>query len=193
MNLSAMTDKLKQYPLAVLCGGLLIVFIVIIFLRGGVASDLSVEESDLNSRIRTIEQNTKNSNNLKRDAEDLNVIVEQIDARLFDRDERAININFFYAVEDRVDVVVSGISQLPQEDPIYAKGGPRELKLHSTLVYNISLNGSFENILRFFYELYRVDPLIRVADYQLSAARGVDADPDQLEARVRVLVFAQKD
>ncbi|MGB0408456.1 MAG: hypothetical protein ACPGIC_00540 [Opitutales bacterium] len=194
MNASIATGKLKQYPLAVFCGVLLIVFVALIFLRAGVADELSIEESDLTSRIRTIEQNTKNSNGLEQQTDALALLVEQIDARLFNRYERAININFFYALENRVDVVISNISQRSDPDPLYAAGGPRELKLHSTLVYSIALAGTFENIIRFFYELHRVDPLIRIADFQISGGGGdAEAGADNLEARLRVLVFAEKD
>ncbi|MEO0510850.1 MAG: hypothetical protein AAF065_13440 [Verrucomicrobiota bacterium] len=193
MNISEIIGRLKQYPLAVICSVLLIVFVVLIFLRSGVAAQLSIQESDLNSRLRTIDQNKKNSTNLEQDLEDLEILVEQIDARLFNRDERAINTNFFYAVEDRVDVVISSMNQLAQRDAIYEEGGPRALKLHSTLVFDMSMRGNFENILRFFYELHRVDPLIRIAEFQVSGRGGAAASPDTLNAQLRVLVFAEKD
>ncbi|PXA02983.1 hypothetical protein DDZ13_14445 [Coraliomargarita sinensis] len=157
-------------------------------MRGGVASELSIKESDLNSRIRTIDQNLKNSKNLEQDTEDLKVVVDKMNSLLFDRYERAINISFFYEFEDKADVVISNISQLPAPDPIYAEKGPRKLDLHSTLVYNITLSGSFSNVLRFFYELDRAEPLIRVADFQVSRNKL-----EEVDARLRVLVMAEKD
>jgi len=192
MSFSAIINKLKQYPLAVICLSLLLVFIVIIFLRGGVLDELSIVEADLNSRIRTIKENTKNAVDLEKDVEDLNLIVEQINARLFVRDERALNTDFFYALEKRVNVSDFNATQLAMADEAHDKGGPRELKLHSTIVFNIAFAGSFEETLRFFYELHRVDPLIRIADFQLSGgARGNRLG--NLDARLRVIVMAQKD
>lgn len=192
MNISIITDKLKQYPIAVICAVLLAALGAVIFLRGDVTSDLSVEESDLNSRIRTIEENIKNSNNLKQDTEDLSVIVEKINALLFDRYERAINISFFYEFEDKAGVVISNITQLPQPDPIYSDGGSRKLSLHSTLVFNINLSGSFADILKFLHEVDRVEPLIRVADFQISRG-GNKVGGQSVDARLRVLVMAKKD
>jgi len=192
MKFSIIIDRLKQYPLAVGCAVLLVVFIVIIFLRGGVASELAVKESDLTSRIRTIDENIKNSSNLEQDTEDLKVIVDKIQPLLFDRYERAINISFFYEFEDKADVVISNISQLPQPDPIYAEGGPRKLDLHSTLVYNITLSGSFSSILQFLYEVDRAEPLIRVADFQVSRSGG-EFGGDSVDARLRLLVMANKE
>jgi len=192
MSFSVILNKIKQYPIAVVSALFLIVLGVLFFLRRDIVDELTSEESELVSRIRTIDTNSKNSNNLGQDVEELRLIVEGIEERLFSRSERAINVNFFYAFEDRVDVVVSNISQLPEPDPLYDAGGPRELKLHSTLVFKITFSGSYRNILLFLYELHRVDPLIRVADLRLGSSKG-QVDAETLEASVRVLVMGGKD
>ncbi len=183
---------LKAYPLAVFSLLVVIICALLIFLRGGAILELSAKEADLNSRIRTIDQNVKNAKDLSKQVEEVNLLVEQVEARLFNRDQRAVNINFFYNMEDRLDVRISNIGQMPAEDPIYSKGGVHELKLHSTIAYNISLDGQFEDILRFLYELYRVDPLIRVADFQMAAGNNRKNNQGVLEARLRVLVLAEK-
>jgi hypothetical protein len=192
MKVSKITDIFKQYPLAVICSVLLLLCAVVIFLRGGVNSELSIEEADLTSRIRTIDQNIESSKDLEQDTEDLKVIVEKMKSLLFVRYERAINISFFYEFEDKAGVIISNISQLPQPDPIYADGGPRKLDLHSTLVYNITLSGSFSNVLKFLYEINRADPIIRVADFQVSRT-GNEMGGESVDARLRVLVMAEKE
>ena len=192
MNFSVIIDKLRQYPVAVICAVILLLLVFIVFLRGSVTSELSVQESDLNSRIRTISENIKNAKGLKQDTEKLDAMVEQIDLSLFNRYERAININFFYGLEDMAGVVISNIGQLSESDAIYAKGGARKLELYSTLVYSINVSGSFSNILKFLYELDRVDPLIRVAEFNVSREGGVLGGAN-VDARLRVLVLAKKD
>lgn len=192
MKASEITDKLRQYPLAVICTAVIVACLVVIFLRGDIAADLSVKESDLTSRIRTIDQNVENSKNLKQDTEALATIVERMDSLLFQRFERAINISFFYEFEERAGVVISNISQLPQPDPIYAEGGPRKLDLHSTLVFNITLSGSFSDVLTFLYEIDRAEPMIRVADFQVSRSQG-ELGGESVDARIRLIVLANKD
>lgn len=182
---------LKRYPLAVICIIVIAVCGVVIFLRGGNIAELTAEEADLNSRIRTINQNVKNAKDLEQQVEEVELLVDQVVARLFNREQRAVNINFFYGLEDRLPVRIANISQLPAEDPVYAKGGPYELKLHSTIAYTISLNGQFDEILSFLYELYRVDPLIRVADFQIGSANQ-NSEEGELHARLRVIVLAEK-
>lgn len=187
-----MIRTLKAYPLAVLSVLVFLICSAAILLRAGAVADLSVHEADLNLRIRTIDQNVRNANNLDKDFEEIKRLVDQIEARLFKRDQRAVNINFFYALENRLNVRILNISQMPNEDSLYAKGGARELKLHSTITYNISLNGNFENILLFLYELQRVDPLIRVVDFQIAKDNAQEADEEYLDARLRLIVLAKK-
>jgi plasmid maintenance system killer protein len=187
-----MIRTLKAYPLAVLSVLVFLICSAAILLRAGAVADLSVHEADLNLRIRTIDQNVRNANNLDKDFEEIKRLVDQIEARLFKRDQRAVNINFFYALENRLNVRILNISQMPNEDSLYAKGGARELKLHSTITYNISLNGNFENILLFLYELQRVDPLIRVVDFQIAKDNAQEADEECLDARLRLIVLAEK-
>lgn len=186
-----MIRTLKAYPLAVLSVLVFLICSAAILLRAGAVADLSVHEADLNLRIRTIDQNVRNANNLDKDFEEIKRLVDQIEARLFKRDQRAVNINFFYALENRLNVRILNISQMPNEDSLYAKGGARELKLHSTITYNISLNGNFENILLFLYELQRVDPLIRVVDFQIAKDNAQEADEEYLDARLRLIVLAK--
>ena len=187
-----MIRTLKAYPLAVLSVLVFLICSAAILLRAGAVADLSVHEADLNLRIRTIDQNVRNANNLDKDFEEIKRLVDQIEARLFKRDQRAVNINFFYALENRLNVRILNISQMPNEDSLYAKGGARELKLHSTITYNISLNGNFEDVLLFLYDLQRVDPLIRVVDFQIAKDNAQEADEEYLDARLRLIILAKK-
>lgn len=192
MKASVITDKLKEYPLAVICVVVIAVCVVVIFLRGGVAAELSAKEAKLDSRIQTINKNVENAKDLEQDTEDLATIVDKVHSLLFERYERAININFFYEFEEKADVVISNISQLPQSDPIYSDGGPRQLELHSTLVFNLTMSGSFPDVLGLLYEINRADPVIRVADFQVNRNNSGVIDGN-IDARLRVLVLANND
>ena len=191
MNFSPLTNFIKKYPIAVTCWLLIVVFAVLILLRSGVAAELEITESDLNARIRTIEQNDKNSIDIQQDTEDLTVLVEKMKTLLFNPNERAINVDFFYRLEDLANVVISEIRQLPMPDPIYAEKGPRELKLHTTLVFDISCRGTFENILKFMNDIHRVEPFIRIADFELSR-QDRQVDSSIVNARMRLIVLAKK-
>jgi Tfp pilus assembly protein PilO len=185
--------KLKDYPLALLCSLVIIVCAVIIFVRGDGSLELSAKESDLTSRIRTIDQNVKNSKDLKAEVQELQGLVDELNSRLFNREQRALNINFFYDIEDRLGIRISNISQLATGDAVFDKGGPRELKLYTTIGYSISMSGQFEEVLTFLYELDRVDPLVRIVDLQVGEGNNRTGNTGMLETRLKLLVLAEKD
>lgn len=191
MNL--ILDKLKQYPLAVVCGVGFLVSVCVLFFRSSVLAELSAKEAELDSRIRVMDQNAKASKDLDQQLAILQEHVASIDERLFERSERAINTNFFYAFEGQIDVVISSVSQLTTEDPALVKGGPNELKLHSAILYDLIVKGTFQDILGFIYELYRVEPLIRVTDIKMDKVDGTDAELAGLVANMRVAVLSRKD
>lgn len=190
MNASFIIDKIKAFPIAVASAVIFLFLVIGIFMRSGVADELSIQESELNSRLRVIDKNIKSSKDIEQNTEDLKLIVEEMDSMLLNRFERAVNISFFYEFEELANVVISDISQLSQADPIYDKDGPRPLKLHSTLVFNISLSGSFDNILKFCYEIQRADALIRIADFQVSRSKNELGGSD-MEAQFRILAMAE--
>lgn len=183
-------DRLKRYPIAVICAIIVVVCIVALVLRGGVLDELSAKENELNARLRVIETNAENAKDLAADVEQVESQVAEIEARLFRRDERAINTNFFYAFEDRVDLLISSVSQLAIEDAALGEGGPNALKLHSVIPYDIVVQGSFQEIVKLLYEFHAHDAFIRVSDLQISSGERTGAG--ELSARMRVLVLAEK-
>lgn len=159
-------------------------------MRGDVVDELSTQETELVARLRTINENVKNSKNLEQDVEALEGYVASIDERLFNRRARAINTAFFYSFEDKAGILISNVNQLSTEDPSLIKGGPHELTLYSGLSYEISASGTFQEILGFIYEIYKANALMRVADLQLDASQGRSTAPRRLFARLRVIVLA---
>jgi hypothetical protein len=190
---SPIVDKLKQYPVAVIGALVLILCVGVVFLRSGVVDELSAQEADLIARIRTINENVKNSKNLEQDVEVLMGHVASIDERLFSRSERSINTNFFYSFEDRLDIHISDVNQLTAEDPALMKGGAKELSLYSGIIYDITVRGTFQEILGFLYEIQKVDTLMRVADFQVANDTDNEAVPGSLLAKLRVAVLAEKE
>ena len=181
---------LKKYPLAITC---LVIFAAggaLSFVRGGQIADLAVEEESLNARQRVIERNVRNASDLKDDLEQVQAAVEVMQSRLFRRDERAVNANFFYDMEDLFDVRISQIKQQAEGYPFYAQDGIHELKLHSTIVYSIGLVGQMESILSFVHQLKEVDPFIRVVNLRLVSGNQ-NAVAGNLECSLTLVVLSE--
>ena len=60
-------------------------------------------------------------------------------------------------------------------------------------MYEITVQGMFNEVLALIYQLYRVDPLIRVSDFEIEKIDGIDAQAVGVEARLRVVVLASKE
>ncbi len=191
MNL--IIDKLKEYPVAVISALVFIGCAVVVFMRGDLVAELSLRETELIAQIRTVNDNVIDSRNLEQDVESLQGYVAAIDERLFNRNERSININFFYSFEDKLDIIIADVSQLTIEEPALIKGGPNELSLYSGIVYEIRVGGTFQEILSFMYEIQQVDALMRIANFEVHAATAQRAVPEALLAKLHVVVLAEKD
>lgn len=191
MNL--IIDKLKEYPVAVISALVFIGCAVVVFMRGDLVAELSLRETELIAQIRTVNDNVIDSRNLEQDVESLQGYVVAIDERLFNRNERSINTNFFYSFEDKLDIIIADVSQLTIEEPALIKGGPNELSLYSGIVYEIRVGGTFQEILGFMYEIQQVDALMRIANFEVQAATAQRAAPEALLAKLHVVVLAEKD
>jgi hypothetical protein len=190
--MSPIIDKLRQYPLAVIGAVVLMLCVGFGYLRGGLVAELSAQEAELIARIQTINANVKNSKNLEQNVQALDGYVASINERLFRRDERSVNTNFFYSFEDTLDIHISSVNQSTVESPVLTKGGPNELTLYSAITYDIGVNGTFQEILGFLYEIHKVDSLMRVTGFELSAGAG-KASARALSAKLRIVVLAEKE
>ena len=104
--MNVIIDKLRDYPIAVVGALVFIVCVAVVFVRGDVVPELSVQETELIARLRTINDNVIDSKDLEQDAESLLSYVASIDERLFNRNERSINTAFFYTYEDNLEIII---------------------------------------------------------------------------------------
>ena len=190
--MNQLVEHLKKNPS--LLAGILALILVGGFglLRASQLTKLSQSEADLKIELDKMNSNVKHSKNIESDTQVLKTLVDSMENRLFVGEEQATNINFFYSLEDDLDIVISEVKQLEQTNPRFSEDGPDELKLHSVISYSITLNGAFQEILRFFYEIYQIDFIMRITDFEINAGYEDDNRADQLEAKVRIAVLAKQ-
>lgn len=186
-------DKLKQYPVAVLAVLSILVCVGAIVTRGSAVDELTTQEDELSSRLRTISANAKNSKDLEADVVALDAYVGAINERLFDRDERSINTDFFYSFEDDLEILISDVKQIDGVDAALSKGGPHELKMYSAISYDVKVVGSFREILAFLHEVHSVDALLRVGAFEVSSADGTEGTARKLAAKLNIVALAAKE
>jgi len=192
-----MSDKtfrsvVMRYPVALVCVGLIAVFVVVFFLHRDVVEALSAQEQDKEARIRVIEGNVNEAKGLESDVEKLESLVQRVDGRLFQPEARSENKDSFYSFEDEFDVLIADVRQLPGEPAALKKGGVHELKLHSVIVYELVVNAEYADVLRFIDGLYRAKPIMRVSDFKISQSRVSGAQGESLTFAFRVYVMSAK-
>ena len=190
--MSQFVERLKKSPSLIVGIVALIVCGGVGLLRAGQLNRLSDLEAELNAKLDKIRLNIKHSENIEQDTRELKRFVNLIEERLFVGEERSTNINFFYSFEDKLDIVISEVSQVTGNNSKFSKGGPNELTLYAVVDYSITLRGTFKEILRFLYEIDRIDSIVRVTDFQIDTAVGREDGPGKLLAKVRIAVLSTK-
>ncbi len=185
----------KKYPIASICAAGVLVMGGIVFLRGGVVESLQLQEDELESRRKVIKDNQRSSNGLEADVAELEEQTARLAERIFARSDLVKNSKFFYRFEkaDEFDVSVDQVTQRQNVPELYDKKGPKELKLHSVIGYDLDVEGVFVDVVNFLQELDQSEAIIRVSAFDVSHAdeeeRGIDAD---LRMRLQVFALAEK-
>lgn len=189
-------DLLKKYPIACACAGGILILVVVIFLRGGVVDGLEMREEELESRLDVIKGNQRFATGLEADLEEINEQTELLKERIFNRKDLIKNSKFFYSFANAEDfeISVDQVTQGQNVPAIFDKKGPKELKLHSVIGYDLDVEGEFFDVVNFLQGLDQSEAIIRVAGFDLSHAeenkRGID---DELRMRIQVFALAEKE
>jgi len=189
MNL--IVEHIKKHPFLLVSSLVLIVLISIGLARSSHLAQLSDLKTELEIELNKINSNVKYSKDIEQDNQALEKIVNSINEHLFISDEQATNIDFFYSFEDSVDIAISEVKQVSRANPRYSDKGPDGLKIYSVIDYDITINGTFKNILRFFYEIHLIDNIMKVADVQIQINSQGDDQNSNLIANIRVTVLAK--
>lgn len=183
-------EDFKKSPSFLIGIVMLIICIGFAFVRSNQLTELAAIEADLVQELDTISLNVKNSKDIEQDIQKLENMVNTIDERLFAVEERSANIDFFYSLEERLDVRISEVRQLNAANPRFSQKGPDRLKLYSVIDYSITVNGTFSEVLRVLYEIYQIEAIARVTEFEVDASNVEGSD--DLSATIKVAVLAQK-
>lgn len=188
--MNQLVENLKNNPSILIGIVALVICLGFGFLRSNQLTELSLAESELNTKLDKINFNVRNSENIEEDIQQLEGLKSAIDERLFIGEERSTNIDFFYSFEEKLDITISEVNQLERGNSRYSGEGPDELKLYSVVDYSITVSGTFHELLRFLYEIYQIDTIARVTKYEIYSA--INGKTDELSAKVQVAVLATK-
>lgn len=188
--MNQMINNFKKSPSILIGAVVLLICVGFVFFRANQLTKLSAREADLIMKLDTISRNVKNSQNIELNIQELEDLVDTINERLFIAEERSTNIDLFYSFEERLDIKISEVKQQDNLNSRFTEKGPDELKLYSVIDYSITVSGTFKEIVRFLYEIYQIEAIARVTEFQVEA--GDMEDSGNLSAKINVAVLAQK-
>lgn len=180
-------NKIRRYPIATGAVGVTLALLAIFFLRGNAVPGLEVREADLVAQVRLIESNAQSATGLSGDLDTVEATVEEIESRLFDREELAINTSFFYGLDDQLGAQVREVTQAGAET---ARRGDanKGLKTYSVITYNLSVAGSYAELVEFLGVVDSVSPFARVSSFELKQGSGAGGKNSiNLNMKVEVL------
>ena len=190
--MSQIVENLKKNPSILFGIVALLVLGAVGILRANQLDELSNLEAELEAKLDRMSLNIKHSDNIEQETQRLRELVGAVDEGLFVANERSINIDFFYSLEDKLNMVISEVDQLTKQNIRYSKDGPDDLKRYSVIDYEMTVKGSFLEILQFMYEVHQITPVMRVLDFQIDPSTDIEETPGLLSAKIRIAVLARK-
>jgi hypothetical protein len=192
MNLSAISKKVRQFPILFVCGVITPLALVLLFMRGPKAAQLDTQLASLEREWQNIQTNLERSAGLDADISALESGLEEVEGRLMKAEDVALNSEFFYNLERQTGVIFQRFSQGEATEGQGLNMSVNELRHFSVIPYDISLTGNLEAILGFVDALDRQSFIIRMESLNLNRAQDLQADSSLLNGRIRCHVLARK-
>jgi hypothetical protein len=192
MNLSVISKKFAEYPVLFVCGIITPLALVLLFMRAPKLEQYETELLDLERQWEQILTNTERSSGLEADTAALEAGLEEIEGRLMQVENVAVNYEFFYDLEEETGITMSQFSQGNASDGSQLSLGLEKLKHFSVIPYDLSISGSMEQLLGFIDVLNRQNYIVRLDMFRLFPSTGNTAAEGQLSGRLRCHVLAAK-
>ncbi|MFA5257162.1 MAG: hypothetical protein WC360_03340 [Opitutales bacterium] len=163
MNSARVIRMLRQYPLvvaSVLVSALLVVALV---LRNDSLAALDAQMQQAQDRRESINRNSRYSITLADDLARLDEYQRRIDTALVEPQNKASNLAYFYELGSLCNVAVKRVEQKEPPQPVGDKKNFKpEFKSFAPIIFDIGVDGSFADIVRFLGKLKQDRFLVRI-------------------------------
>jgi hypothetical protein len=193
MNFALILEGIRKNLIVVLSVTLALSAAIVYVLHMDRRADLDSEIEQLEIRISTMLKNLKNSVGLEEDITRLGEQIDQFDERLFDFQELATNYNYFFDIEKRTGVKLSGLRQLEvtQEELngiAKKKRMPKPTEdVYSKVRYHMKADGDFGQLVGLMRELEGGPSFYRLEKFRLSKSGG-----SALSMDISLLILGRK-
>jgi Tfp pilus assembly protein PilO len=192
MNLLSLIRKnFKEFPIVFISGALILIFIVLLMVRGPKSMELDIEQAELDRSWMQMQANIERSANLEDHIERTKQALEDVDRRLMDVEDVAINFEFFYALEASAGITIEEFNQGRVHEGDNLGMSVERLRHYKILPYTLKVSGDFDDVLSFIDSFDHQPYFIRLERLEMS--RPSDAvDVEFLVAEITCHVLSRK-
>jgi Tfp pilus assembly protein PilO len=161
----------KKQPIGVVCGLVCLVCAALLYFRSdkiGEARQLLEQKTKEDQKVVA---NVRNAAGLPQHLEEMQAVAKQLDSRLVRASQLALNQQFFYRLESETGVKLIDVRQnaLPAARPGAAK------TLYAAIAFNISIQGTFKQVMDFLEHLEKGAHLARFNNINFSKTDAASA------------------
>ncbi|MGE9291658.1 MAG: hypothetical protein ACQKBT_11740 [Puniceicoccales bacterium] len=159
----------KKFAIPILSGIIILVCLITLGLRLSRLSELQDTIAIVEQEVSTMQRNMKSSVNLEEQLARIEELTDQIQNRVIEPEDTAVNTAYFYQFETG-GVKIQSVEQHNQKES--KKGNPWKMKNFGTTEFTIRATGTFHELLDFTYRIRGGQKLVRITSASLNPATG---------------------
>lgn len=187
MNLDTLVAKLRLYPIAVGAGLLALALAGFAYFRMDAVPTLSKEEAELTSQVQTMDRNVTQAVDLSEQLDELKAAIATVNERLVEREQRAINYQYLYDLEQGSGVRISGLAQNEVVTDARQRAGKPSPKEFVGVPFNVTVQGTFGAVMEFLHRLETGRRFARIDTFSVTTAPGTSPDAVSLTLQFEFL------
>ncbi len=180
--------KIKENPLALLLFLLSLGVLGYMFLQRDVSFQKAKEGALLKSELELMQANAQEADKLAEDGARLNAMIQAIENRLMIRADNALNLRYFYNIQDSAKVKITSLEQNLTEVASISVDG---VGFYSIINFNIAFSGKITEVISFLYLVRSGQCFARIN--QLTVGNGAATSKGNLVVTAVISVLGRKD
>lgn len=161
--------------LAIVCSAVVLIACgVVYWLRMDLKTELEGEKEHLDLKMTGYLRDLKNSNGLEDDNKEFDAVMEELDSRLFDKQDKGSSLSYFLQIRDESGVRLRGSPRPMEYKPVVDKKKPKKPKnndaSYDIIKYEMVAVGEFSQLVEFLRRLEGGPSFYRLETFEMKPA-----------------------
>lgn len=153
---------LKKFRWASIALAVAVVCLLFLLFRMGEVSALENELTQTTDQLDRMKRNLTNTRSLEQQVDRIEALTDQLDRRIIQPGDAAVNISYFYSFEND-KVRISSVTQGTRDNV-----GPWKLDAFAPVLFTLEARGDFHDLLDLCYRLRKGMKLVRIISVNIS-------------------------